>query len=151
MSIRNAEFEYFVDAAPEEIYAHLAVPQNYVGLSPLIVAVDERERGVDAHKKEFIRYTSIERFHFFGMIRYDNHINVLMTFTEPNQQVISKVDSPLNIHVLFTFDLTPQGKGTLMKETIHAEAPALLMNYVIGQAQSVQLARSNILKQRMEV
>ena len=68
-----------VDAPPARVYAHLADPRSYVGLSPLVVAVrDVRSVGAG------IAYVAVERFRL-GPLHWDNPI-----------QVITNVDSDKN-------------------------------------------------------
>ncbi|MEP7294011.1 MAG: SRPBCC family protein, partial [Chloroflexota bacterium] len=124
----NAAFDYryFINAPAYRIYAHLAQPENYVGLSPLVVAVSEIEQGADSAGIGFFRYRSVERFHFLGLIRYDNLLRVTITLTKPNQQMISEVDSPFSVNVRFIFDFEPGDGGTWIVETISAQMPLIV-------------------------
>lgn len=150
MAAQTFQHQYFINAPVDQIYAHLKQPESYIGLSPLIVSVTDVQQGHDEQGRETCSYVSVERFRFLGLIRYDNHIRVLTTFTQPERQIISDVDSPFNVQVEFTFDFLPQDKGTLVAETVKAAAPSFLMNFVVSQAKAVQLARARILKARME-
>jgi len=150
MANDSFEFRYHVNAPIERIYAHLAEPASYVGLSPLVVAVEDIEHSSDEQGRAVMRYLSIERFRFLGFIRYDNRIRVTTTLTQPNQQLVSNVDSPLWVKVRFVFDLQPEGSGTWIHETVTAQMPGLLRGFVIQEAKSVQQTRAQILKQRLE-
>lgn len=148
----NAAFDYryFVNAPVRKIYQHLVQPENYISLSPLVVAVTDVEQGTDSAGLAFFRYRSVERFHFLGLIRYDNILRVTMTLTQPNQQIVSDVDSPFSVKVRFTFDFQAGDGGTWIQETISAQMPLLVKRFVISEAKRVQLERARILKQRME-
>ncbi|HVU13797.1 MAG TPA: SRPBCC family protein [Phototrophicaceae bacterium] len=141
---------WFIHAPAEDIYAHLADPNHYIGLSPLITAVSDVEQSVDAQGLTVYHYRSVEQFRFFGWLRYDNRLRVTMTLTRPNQQLVSDVDSPLNVHVRFTVDLEPGDGGTWLTETVSAQMPAIVRGYVVREAKWVQEERARILKARME-
>ena len=142
---------YFIAAPAERIYDHLAQPENYVGLSPLVVAVRDVQTSRDPQGREVQRYLSVERFHFLGFIRYDNLIRVTTTLTQPPAQLISDVDSPMWVRVRFVFDLQPDAEGTWIDETVTAQALLPLLGFVVAEAKRVQVARVQILKTRMEV
>lgn len=144
------QHRYFINAPAAHIYEHLAHPQNYVGLSPLIVAVSDVAQSTDAEGHTIVRYQSIERFNFFGFIRYDNKLSVTMTLAQFNRQIISDVDSPFWVKVRFTFDLQPGDGGAWIEETISAHAPLIVKGFVLREAKRVQLERARILKERME-
>ena len=149
MGLATFEYGYFVRAPVEQVYAHLADPASYVGLSPLVISVRDVERSVDNGLIVF-RYRSIEQFHFFGVLRYDNRIRVTMTLTRPNAQIVSDVDSPLRVKVRFVFDLRAQDGGTWMQETVTAQSPGIVQGYVVSEAKRVQQERERILKARLE-
>lgn len=150
MAVETFEYRYFVNAPVGQIYAHLADPASYVGLSPLVVAVDDVQHSTDGQGHAVVRYLSIERFNFLGFIRYDNRIRVSTTLTQPQKQLVSHVDSPLWVKMKFVFDLQPEDSGTWVQETISAQMPGVLHGFVIQEAKSVQKARAQILKQRLE-
>ncbi len=150
MAVETFAQRFFIATPIERIYDHLAEPQNYVGLSPLVVAVRDVQTSRDARGREVQHYLSVERFHFLGFIRYDNLIRVTTTLTEPPAQLISEVDSPGWVHMQFVFDLQPDSEGTWIEETITARAPLLLRGYVVAEARRVQEALARILKTRME-
>ncbi|MFE7713220.1 SRPBCC family protein [Streptomyces sp. NPDC057486] len=62
-----------IAAPPEEVFAHLAEPSHYVGLSPLLVAVRDVRRSGGT-----VDYTAVERFRFLGVLRQDNIIDVTL-------------------------------------------------------------------------
>ena len=150
MTVQTFTYTYFVHAHAPQIYEHLAEPTNYAGLSPLVGKVSDVEWGMNEQHQSLVAYKTVEMFHILGFITYPNPLNVVMTLTAPNQQIISDVQTGLGVHVHFTFDLHPQADGTNITETISATAPTLLMGFVISQAKSVQKHREKILKQRLE-
>lgn len=149
MASETFEYRYFVDAPVKAVYAHLADPASYVGLSPLVVEVSDAAHSVDAKGRAVVRYESVERFMFLGLIRYDNRIKVTMTLTQPERQIVSDVDSPMRVKVRFVFDLQPEGAGTQIHETVTAQMPSPLRGFVISEAKRVQQARAQILRTRL--
>ena len=77
------EHAFTVAAPPDAVYAHLADPANYVGLSPLVVDVRDvsRDDGVT-------RYRAVERFPVFGNLSYDNVIAVTLVADGHDQPVV---------------------------------------------------------------
>jgi len=128
---------FAVAAPPRVVFAHLADPQSWVGLSPLVVKVRDVEREGDV-----IRYAALERFRL-----YRNPIRVTMTLGD--LQVISDVVSPARIRLRAVVDLAPAGSGSNVTETITVESPTLLRRYVLRQARKVQVARAAELIRRM--
>jgi len=148
----NAAFDYryFVNAPVAKIYDHLAQPENYIGLSPLVVAVDHIDHGTDENARSFVHYRSVERFKFLGFLRYDNILQVTMTFTQPNRQLVSDVDSSFGVKVRFTFDFEGENGGTWVHETINATMPGIFKGFTVSEARRVQLERERVLKKRLE-
>jgi hypothetical protein len=132
-------------AAPAaKIYAYLLDPNSYVGLSPLVVAVrDVRPAGAGT------AYVAVERF-TLGPFHWDNLIRVTTTGTVPDARVVSKVISPAAVRLTSTVDLTPEGDGTAVTETIEVRSPWPLRRFVLGQATAVQRARLAELARRMQ-
>jgi ligand-binding SRPBCC domain-containing protein len=150
MANETFDYRYFVDAPAEAIYAHLAEPASYIGLSPLVTAVHDISHSTDAQGRTVVHYVSVEAFNFLGFIHYDNHIRVAMTLTQPPRQIVSDVDSPFWVKVRFVFDLQPEGSGTWIHETVSARMPGIVRGFVIREAKAVQQARAQILKQRLD-
>lgn len=127
---------FVVAAPPDAVREHLADPQSYVGLSPLVVEVrDVRRDGA------VVRYTAVERFG-----PYRNRIRV--TLTDADGRVVSDVVSPGRVRLRAEVDLAPHEGGTEVTETITVESPALLRRFVLRQARSVQRARARELARR---
>ncbi|MFI5613867.1 SRPBCC family protein [Amycolatopsis sp. NPDC051903] len=134
---------FTVAAAPADVAAHLAEPANYVGLSPLVVAVRDvvREAGLT-------RYTAVERFRFLGFLRHDNRIAVTIR-TTGSTAVHGEVVSPGGVRMGYRFDLEPDGGGTRVTDTLRLHAPPGLLRFAASQARAVQLARAGVLADRL--
>ena len=101
---------YDIAATPAAVLAHLADPENYVGLSPLLVDVrDVRCEGGVTH------YVAIERFRFLGLVRHDNVIQVSLRTEDarlPDEATISgEVVSPGGVRMDYRFAVTARGDG----------------------------------------
>lgn len=149
-TVTTFQCSYFIRAAAAAIYAHLAEPTNYIGLSPLLISLTDVQWGTNLQGQQFVGYKSVELFRFFGLFSYQNPLDVVMTLTIPEQQIVSDVQSTMNIRVNFTFDLQPERGGTTIHETITVRSPALLKRFVVGQAKTVQQNRIRVLTSRME-
>ncbi|WP_336204134.1 SRPBCC family protein [Nonomuraea sp. LPB2021202275-12-8] len=139
IELRNV---FQVTAPPSAVLAHLSEPSSYVGLSPLVVAVREvrREPGQT-------RFVSVERFRFFGFLRYDNLIEV--TLRPTGEGVEGEVDSPGGVRLGYRFGLAAHGAGTRVEDvlTVHATFGPVL-RYAARKAREVQLARAGVLADR---
>ncbi|AGZ42715.1 SRPBCC family protein [Actinoplanes friuliensis] len=143
MSIAEFSQTFTVPAPAAKVFAHLAEPESYIGLSPLVVAVRDVRREAGQ-----VSYVSVERF-TLGPFKYDNLIKVTMTFPEPDRRIVSDVRSPGAVHLVATVDLVPAGDGTTVTETVHVTFPFLLRPLVVGQARKVARARAAELTRRM--
>ncbi|MEV6038620.1 SRPBCC family protein [Nonomuraea sp. NPDC052116] len=130
---------FHVPAPPPVVLAHLSEPSNYVGLSPLVVAVRDvrREPGK-------MRFVAVERFRFFGFAKYDNLIEVTLRATEDG--IEGEVDSPGGVRLDYRFGLTADGMGTAVEDvlTVYARLGPVL-RYAVRKARQVQVARADIL------
>ncbi|GIF22442.1 hypothetical protein BJ973_002763 [Actinoplanes tereljensis] len=135
---------FHVAAPAGEIYAHLIEPRNYIGLSPLLVAVRDVRPGRDE-----ITYLGVERFRF-GPFTWDNRLRVTLTPVTPDRQLRSSVISPGAVRLVATVDLVPDGDGTLVTESVELRTPAVLRRFALGQATAVQQSRAAELTRRME-
>jgi hypothetical protein len=150
MTIQTFQYSYLVHAPAAKIYEHLANPMSYIGLSPLVGKISDVEWDVNEQRQSIVTYKTVEMFRFLGFITYPNPLNVVMTLAQPNKQIISDVQSGMNIRVRFVFDLQEQADGTTITETITANTPAWLSGFTVSQAKAVQQHRIKTLKQRME-
>jgi hypothetical protein len=131
-------------APPQAIFDHLTAPENYIGLSPLVVAVRE----VDRSEPGVIRYTSVERFRWL-VFTYHNPIRVALHTSE--LCVFGDVKSPGGVRLSYRFELAPSpgDGGTRVTDRLVVTAPRFLIRYASGQARKVQLARARILASRV--
>ncbi|WBB52001.1 SRPBCC family protein [Verrucosispora sp. WMMD573] len=143
------ETTYTVAARPDVVCAHLADPRSYIGLSPLIVAVDDVWHGHDAEGRATADYLAVERFRLVGPLRWDNRIRVRMVSTPPHGPLVSEVRSPGWVSLRAVVELTPVPEGTRVDEWITAHAPAPLRRFVAGQARQVAAYRAAELTRRM--
>ncbi len=144
------EFSYFIDAPVDQVYAHIAEPEHYSRLSPLVSEMQHLRRGTNAQGQSFFEYDTVEALHFAGIIPYNNPIHVTTTLTQVNRQISAEVDTRFGVKMGFVFDLEAENGGTRIRETVHATAPRLVQSYVVDQAKQVQHARVGILKSRLE-
>jgi len=150
MAAQTFQYSYFVRGSATKIYDHLADPNNYMGLSPLLISVTDIHWDSNQQNQRFVRYKSVELFRFLGLFSYHNPLDVVMTLTRPDQQIVSDVQTRQNVSVRFIFDLSPEPEGTTVTETISARMPLLLSGFVVSQAKSVQQNRAKVLKRRIE-
>ena len=150
MAAATFQHRYFVNVSTPKVYEYLSQPQNYVGLSPLVTEVSDPESSQDNQGQRVIHYEAIETFTFLGFMRYPNRIKVDVILTHPDKQMINLVEAALNVRLKFIFDFQPEGSGTWIHESVTAQMPLPLRGFVVAQAKAVQLARGEILKERLE-
>ncbi|APA98763.1 SRPBCC family protein [Nocardia seriolae] len=129
---------FTVPASAAAAYEHLIRPENYIGLSPLVVAVEDVQED---------SYIAVERFRLLTP-KYDNRIRVSLQGT-PGKAVWGEVNSPGGVHMAYHFDLTPTPAGTQVDDELRLRTPFGLMTFASGQARKVQLARARILTERL--
>ena len=145
-------YRYEIALPVTEVYGHLAEPENYVGLSPLVTRVYDIRRHANSDQQAVVQYVTVEHFRFFGFIPYNNHIRVTSTQVQPNAVLIHEVDSPLNVYVRFVNEFSPieTDRGTSIVETVTIRCPRWVHGFVVGQAKSTQAVRFARLKARLE-
>ncbi|MFJ1758621.1 SRPBCC family protein [Kitasatospora sp. NPDC088134] len=140
---------YEIGATPETVLSHLAEPENYLGLSPLLVEVRDIRRAADV-----THYTAVERFRFLGLLDHDNAIRVTLrtdrTRLPDGATVGGDVTSPGGVRMRYSFALAPHTAGTTrVTDTLHLQAPFGLLRFAARQAAAVQTARARILAERL--
>ncbi|MEU6662535.1 SRPBCC family protein [Streptomyces sp. NPDC046821] len=137
-----------IAAPPEEVYAHLAEPSHYIGLSPLLVAVRDVRRSGGT-----VNYTAVERFRFLGFLQHDNIIDVTLVATPdglPHSAKISgEVRSPARIRMSYSFTIERHEAGSVVTDTLHLRTPPGLLRFAASQAGAVQQARARVLTTRL--
>lgn len=158
MASRVFTHAFTVGASPADVVAHLADPENYLGLSPLIVAV--RDVHPVAGRAGVTGYTAVERFTVAGL-HYDNLIAVTLGADDPapgavshrHQRIVSgDVVSPGGVQLSYRYTIEPAAAtdtASRVTDTITVHAPFGLLRFASGQARSVQLSRAVILAQRL--
>jgi ligand-binding SRPBCC domain-containing protein len=150
MASQTFQYSTVIKAPAQTIYEHLATPENYIGLSPLVTWVGSVEREQDGDGKAMIRYEAIEMFRFLGVLRYPNRIKVRMILSHPYEEMLTVVDTVLSVQMRFVYTFRPEQDGTQFTETVTAQTPGLLRGFVVAQAKAVQQVRAQVLKQRLE-
>ncbi|MEU8976899.1 SRPBCC family protein [Streptomyces monashensis] len=137
-----------IAAPPEDVFAHLAEPSHYIGLSPLLVAVRNVRRSGGA-----VNYTAVERFRFLGVLRHDNIIDVTLVAVPddlPHSAEISgEVRSPGRIRMSYRFAIDRNEVGSVVTDTLHLRTPPGLLRFATSQAEKVQKARARVLTARL--
>ncbi|MEV5523998.1 SRPBCC family protein [Streptomyces pseudogriseolus] len=137
-----------IAAPPEEVFAHLAEPSHYVGLSPLVVAVrDVRRDGGTVH------YTAVERFRFLGVLRHDNLIDVTLTAVPDGlphtADIVGEVRSPARVRMNYRFTIDRDEAGSVVTGTLRLRTPPGLLRFAASQAGAVQRTRARVLTDRL--
>jgi hypothetical protein len=140
---------YDIAAPPAAVLAHLAEPENYIGLSPLLVDVrDVRCEGGVTY------YVAVERFRFLGLVQHDNVIQVSLRTEDarlPGEATVSgEVVSPGGVRMDYRFAVTARSDGgALVVDTLRLHAPFGLLHYAAGKAGAVQAERGRVLARRL--
>lgn len=148
MVLSRLQHEVSVTAPPGTVYAHLADPQSYVGLSPLVVRVEDVRPGATGTGRRCVEYVAVERFGR-GVLHWDNRIRVTLIEDEPGRRLVSLVTSPGAVRLRVVVDLALDPAGTRVTETIRVECPLVLRSFVVRTARAVQLRRAAELARRM--
>ncbi|MGX1092347.1 hypothetical protein RKD47_003028 [Streptomyces albogriseolus] len=137
-----------IAAPPEEVFAHLAEPLHYVGLSPLVVAVRDVRRNGGT-----VNYTAVERFRFLGVLRHDNIIDVTLVAVPDglphSAEIFGEVSSPGRVRMSYRFAIDRHEAGSVVTDTLHLRTPPGLLRFAATQAGAVQRARACVLTDRL--
>ncbi|MGW9493894.1 SRPBCC family protein [Streptomyces prasinus] len=137
-----------IAAPPEEVFAHLAEPLHYVGLSPLVVAVRDVRRNGGT-----VNYTAVERFRFLGVLRHDNITDVTLAAVPDglphSAEIFGEVRSPGRVRMSYRFVIDRHGAGSVVTDTLHLRTPLGLLRFAASQARAVQRARACVLTDRL--
>lgn len=147
----SAELKHMfrIAAPPGEVFAHLAEPSHYIGLSPLVVDVrDVRRDGGTVH------YTAVERFRFLGVLRHDNIIDVTLVPVPDglprSAEISGEVRSPGRVRMSYRFVIDPDEDGSIVTDTLCLRTPPGLLRFAASRAGAVQQARARVLAARLE-
>jgi hypothetical protein len=148
MPSTELKHRFHITAPPEEVFAHLAEPSHYVGLSPLVVAVRDVRRSGGT-----VNYTAVERFRFLGVLRHDNLIDVTLVAVPdslPHSAEISgEVRSPARVRMSYRFAIDCHEVGSVVTDTLRLRTPPGLLRFAASQAGQVQRARARVLTDRL--
>jgi hypothetical protein len=139
---------YQVAAPPADVFAHLAEPSHYIGLSPLLVAVRDVRRSGDT-----VRYTAVERFRFLGIPWHDNVIDVTLVADADGlphcAEVSGDVRSPGRVRMSYRFAIDRHEAGSVVTDILRLRTPPGLLRFAASQAGAVQRARARVLAGRL--
>ncbi|MEU3761575.1 SRPBCC family protein [Streptomyces albogriseolus] len=137
-----------IAAPPEEVFAHLAEPLHYAGLSPLVVAVRDVRRNGGT-----VNYTAVERFRFLGILRHDNIIDVTLVAVPDglphSAEIFGEVRSPGRVRMSYRFAIDRHEVGSVVTDTLHLRTPPGLLRFAASKAGAVQRARACVLTDRL--
>ncbi|MFE1955016.1 SRPBCC family protein [Streptomyces sp. NPDC059524] len=150
MPSTELKHRFEIAAPPERVFAHLAEPSNYIGLSPLLVAVR------DVHRTETdgtLHYTAVERFRFLGVLTHDNIIGVTLV-AAPDRlparaEITGEVRSPARVRMSYRFTIDRHASGSVVTDTLHLRTPPGLLRFAASQAGAVQQNRARVLTARL--
>ncbi|WP_157546132.1 SRPBCC family protein [Hamadaea tsunoensis] len=126
-----------VAASRDDVFAHLATPESYVGMTQFVTRVyDVRDDG------DAVRYVAVERFRLAGLPVWDNHIKVTLRADRAAGVVVQAVDSPAGVRLHSRVELREVPGGTSVDELIEVTMPKLLAGYVVKQAAAAQAYRA---------
>ncbi|MFI9336448.1 SRPBCC family protein [Streptomyces althioticus] len=148
MPSTELKHSFEIAAPPEEVFAYLAEPSHYVGLSPLVVAVRDVRRDGGT-----VTYTAVERFRLLGVLRHDNLIDATLVAVPDglphSAEVFGEVRSPARVRMSYRFVIDRHGTGSAVTDTLHLRTPLGLLRFAASQARAVQQARARVLTTRL--
>ena len=131
------------------VFEHISVPQNFLGLQPLLIDISEVnetvENGITVH-----RYTTTEAFLFFGFIPYHNRIHVTTRLTNPHTRLDTHVESPGGVTLDVEYHLSASTLGAHLQEVIHVQSLRITTGFVLREATKAQNTLLARLKERLE-
>lgn len=146
---RTLEFTVFIQRPVADVYDHLAHPQNFLGLQPLLIEMSPVQES-RVHDRVVRAYETVEAFRLFGRIVYRNRIRVQTTLTDPPVRLDTQVHSPGGVTLDVEYHLAAQGAGTHLTEIMHLAMSRVVAGFVVSQATQAQRAVLARLKARLE-
>ena len=140
--------EIYVAAAVEDTFNYLADRANQLKLHPLIIAVEELERGRDANNHSFAIWQITDRVPMFGLSMKVKYQTKVTLSTAPT--ILHEANQAMGIKVRNLITFTPQGAGTLVQEHVTISAPGLLLGFTVKQAQEAHTGMLKNLKTQLE-
>jgi hypothetical protein len=153
MANSTLDHSWRVPAPVTAVFAHLADPYNYPGLSPLTVAVRD-VRPVDDTAGPTLDYLAIERFRLLRVLSWDRPISVRLNHSEPTGTITQHVVSPgkvlltSTLHISAVDNAIGDGQVSQLDEHLSITMPGALRGFVTRQARAAQLYRATELVRR---
>ncbi len=146
---QTLEFAITINRPVADVYDHLANPQSFLGLQPLLIEMSPVRESTE-HERVVREYETVEAFRLFGRIVYRNRIRVRTTLTDPPARLDTRVHSPGGVTLNVEYHFAAQSGGTRLTEIMHLEMSRLVAGFVVSQATQAQRAVLARLKARLE-
>ena len=147
--IRTLLFNIDIARPISVVYDHLAQPQNFLGLQPLLIEMSPITATVE-NGWPVRSYETVEAFRVGGRVVYRNRIRVKMTLPRPPEQIDTIVHSPGGVTLTVQYLFTSEKDGTRLTEIMEIHTPRLLAGFVVQQATQAQNTVMQRLKARLE-
>jgi hypothetical protein len=146
---RTLAFPVHIRRPVSLVYRHLAQPESFIGLQPLLTSISSiQEIRIDG--KCGYHYETVETFRIGSLPVLQNRIHVQTVLTGPDRQIDSVVHSWPNIRLDVHYQFTALGEETDLVEQMLISAPAWVAPYVVRTARRVQEQTLANLKHRLE-
>jgi hypothetical protein len=143
------EFSVHIRRPASVVYRHLAQPENFIGLQPLLTSIASVQE-IHVDRRPGCRYETVETFRIGSLPVLNNRIRVQTVLTQPDLQIDSVVHSQPNIRLDVRYRFTSLDEETDLVEQMLVSAPAWVRGYVIRTARQVQEQTLANLKRRLE-
>jgi hypothetical protein len=143
------DLEILIRATPSRVYQHLARPENFIGLQPLLTVispVSELQRAGQTVRA----FETVETFRLGGWPIYHNRIQVEFTLTQADEQLDAQVKSFPNVRLHSCYRLQPESEVTRLQQHVEIQSPWFARGFVMAEAQRVQRITLANLKARLE-
>jgi hypothetical protein len=133
------------------LYTFLAVPQNHLGLQPLLAEIRELREFAAADGTTSYQYTIVERLPILGQLAWYQPSRVTLTPRPAQNQITFVVYSSPGLRLDSLYQLTPQTCGTQLRETVTISVSTFLAGYVGKMAEQAHEAIFRRLRERFGV
>lgn len=121
-----------VDAAA--LYTFLSVPQNHLGLQPLVAEIRDMKTFAAADGSTGYHYTIVERLPILGKLAWHQPSQVTLTPQPTQNQIAFVVYSSPGLRLDSLYQLTPLAHGTHLTETVTIATSRFLVDYAFKMA-----------------
>ena len=139
------EREITITAPRERVFAELVTPERFLGLQPLLTAIEERP-GADGTRV----FAATERVPVLGPLRVPSRLCVELRPDAEASRVEFATRAPLGIRLRGAFVLTDAADGTRVVESVELVCARWLRGFVAPQATRAQEGLLANLKRRLE-